>query len=50
MITAEDLKNIDYFLSEQERIINQPKNNKKVMGIIRDKISKELSKIKIKIK
>jgi hypothetical protein len=50
MITANDLKNIDYFLMEQQRIINQPKNNKKVMNRLRDKISTELDKIKIKIK
>ena len=50
MITANDLKNIDYFLSVTECIINQPKEQKQLVSILRDKIAKELSKVKVKIK
>ncbi len=49
MITANDLKNIDDFLSEQQKIINQPKKNKKILMNLRIKIARELDKVKIKI-
>jgi hypothetical protein len=49
MITANDLKNIDYFLIEEQKItINS--NNKGLINYLRNKISKELCKISIKIK
>lgn len=50
MITANDLKNMDYFLSEYSRISNHPEDNKKIAENLRDKISGELSEIKIQFK
>lgn len=49
MITANDLKNIDFFLGQRERIINQPKEHREMIGTLRDLIASELSKIKIRI-
>ena len=49
MITANDLKNIDFFLTQQERIANQPKEHKEMIRVLRELIASELSKIKIKI-
>lgn len=50
MITANDLKNIDDFLSEQQKIVNQSKRNQKLLMNLKIKIAKELDKVKIKIK
>lgn len=50
MITANDLKNIDAILFLQERVINQSKENRILINHLREQISKELKKIKIKIK
>ena len=50
MITANDLKNIDTFLYQQMRIINQPAKDKELLVKLRHKISIELSKIEIRVK
>lgn len=49
MITANDLKNIDFFLAQRERVVNQPKEHKEMLETLRELIASELSKIKIKI-
>lgn len=49
MMTANDLKLMDYFLAKQEAIINQPKEHKEMIGALRELIAEELSKIDIKI-
>ena len=48
-ITANDLKNIDGFLSDQQRIINLSKETKDLLQDLRIKIAKELDKVPIKI-
>ena len=50
MITGSDLTNMDFLLSLQESVINQPKERKKLIINLRNKIHKELDKIKIIIK
>jgi len=42
--------NIDFFLSLQESIVNQPEERKKIINDLRAKIHIEMEKIKIKIK
>lgn len=48
MITGNDLSNMDFLLSLQESIIDQPEKRKKLIINLRNKIHKELSKLKIK--
>ena len=50
MITANDLKLMDFFLMEYLKVSNHPEDNKKIARTQRTKISEELSKFKIKIK
>jgi len=49
MITANDLKNMDYFLGQQERL-NPPKEHKGMLKYLRKLIATELNKFKIKTK
>ena len=50
MITGSDLTNIDFILSLQKSVINQPEERKELINKLRRKIHEELNKIKIKIK
>ncbi len=50
MITARDLKDIDFFLMERQAIVNQSKWNKNRLHELRIKIADELSQIKIELK
>ena len=50
MITGSDLTNIDFILSLQESITNQPKERTGLITKLRSKIHEELNKIEIKIK
>ncbi len=48
-LTANDLKLIDSFLKQQQGIINQPEQNKKILHDLRNKICSVLNTIQIKI-
>lgn len=48
-LTFNDLKNIDYFLTEQQRIINQPKENRKLVISLREKIILLMDEIEVKV-
>jgi hypothetical protein len=50
MLTANDLKNIDWFLAKWGSICNQPEEDRKLCLKIRARISEELAKIPIKVK
>jgi len=50
MITAKDLMDIEYFLGQRARIINQPEEDKLLIAKLRTKIANELDKIKINLK
>ena len=48
MITARDLSIIDYFLMETQRII-RPEGQKQLIIQMKNKVNRELNKIKIKL-
>ena len=49
MLTGKDLLDIEFFLAQRARVVNQPEENKIIINELRSKIAKELDKIKIKI-
>jgi hypothetical protein len=50
MITFNDLKSMDFFLMQHQRISNQPKEHKEQLDYLRKLIAKEMSKKKVNIK
>jgi len=48
-LNGNDLMNIDCFLMQQQRVINQPKAHKKLLRSLRIKIAEVLAEIEIKI-